>query len=96
MVAKRHITELDIAILRELQTGKILQASISDLKVAEMKAKGLGTAPSAQVRKLEDMGIIIGYVPVVSEEGHKAIAAMEAVFALNSKKEPQAPQEAPP
>lgn len=81
----RHLTEPNVKVLKRLMTGKYLQSSISQ-KTAAQLAKETGVLdPYSVVSKCQDLGIIIGYVPVLSEEGHRIVAALELMYNMNDK-----------
>lgn len=88
----RTVTDENAKLLKELMTGKYLQLSISDVKRAELaQALGLpgkyaGSSIYSQAKKLEEMGVIVGFIPVVSEEGGRLLRAIEAFRAMNGKK----------
>ena len=81
---KSIVTDLNVRVLRELMTGRYLKGAISDEK-GEQLQKVLGVGPGATsitLRKLEDMGIVVGYIPLLSEEGKRIIDALELMYGL--------------
>lgn len=73
-----ELTMKNIEVLEELMTGKYLRRSITD-KVRRSAMKQLGYNPQTTLEKLERMGIVIGYIPMLSEEGQRLVAAMKAL-----------------
>ena len=78
------VTERNVLVLKELSTGRYLKGSISD-EMHRQLAKVLGVGPGAAaiaLRKLEKMGIVVGYIPLLSEEGKRIIDALELMYGL--------------
>ena len=79
------VTSHNLRVLKELMSGKYLSGGITDEKGRQLsQALGVSTGTKAHntLRKLEDMGIVVGYIPLLSEEGRKIIDAMELMYGL--------------
>lgn len=74
------LTKCNYAILKALLTGKYLQGSLSNVKRKQLTEDTGFQNYDPTVKKLEAMGIIIGYVPVLSEKGRKLLDAMRLVY----------------
>lgn len=83
---KAIVTDHNVRVLKELMTGRYLKGAISDEK-GDQLGEVLGVGPGATcitLRKLEDMGIVIGYIPLLSEEGKRIIDALELMYGLRN------------
>jgi len=69
-----QVTQRDIEILVFFSDGKKLAFKMKDPK-AMMKAVKT-TDPYNHIHKLEDAGIISGYVPVLTEKGKRIVEAL--------------------
>jgi hypothetical protein len=90
---KPMVTENNIKVLKELMTGKYLRYSMSGPERSAFKDKTGISSVDLSVRKLESMGVIIGYAPVLSEDGVRLIRALEVVYDLSKdgKMDPRDP-----
>jgi len=77
------LTESNIKFLRALMGGKYLKGTVGNERQRELVAEIGSVEPSTVLRKLERMGIVAGYVPVLSEEGAKVLRAMEAMYGMS-------------
>ena len=78
------MTEANYKILRALLTGKYLRASITNETRDQLeKDTGYGNF-SPSIKRLEEMGIVIGYIPIISEKGRKLLEAMRLVYGTNT------------
>lgn len=78
------ITEDNLRTLKELLTGKYLTGGISEENSKQL-GQALGVSKKATyytLRKLEEMGIIVGYIPLLSEEGKRILDALELMYGL--------------
>ena len=83
------VTDHNLRVLKELKSGKYLSARITDENGKQL-SEALGVSGRSiprrgvysMIRKLEDMGIIVGYIPLLSEEGRKIIDALELMYGL--------------
>jgi len=84
MYAKPRVTEQNLCILKEVLSGRYISAGISREKGEQLGQvlNSSGKTVSTVLRKLEDMGIIVGYIPLLSEEGRKIIDALELMYGL--------------
>jgi DNA-binding Lrp family transcriptional regulator len=78
------VTEQNLRILKELLSGQYLTGVITRDKNAQLGValNSSGKTVSAVLRKLEGMGIIVGYIPLLSEEGRRIIDALELMYGL--------------
>ena len=82
----RTPTDANLQVLRALLSGKYLKFSMS-MKSRKMFQVDTGLQnPDVHMKKLEEMGIVKGYIPVLSEAGSKVLNTMEAFYASNGKK----------
>jgi len=84
---KLSLTEGNIRIMDAIMTGDYLQASLSEEK-RHMLEKKLGVSDAAiyaTLRKMEEMKYIIGYIPLVTEDGKRIIDAMKHMFGLTNE-----------
>jgi len=83
-VGKFIVTDQNLRVLRELMTGRYLKGGVSEEK-GEQLGKVLGVNDRATydtLRKLEKMGVVIGYIPLLSEEGRRIVDALELMYGL--------------
>lgn len=84
MTMKSTITENNINIMDELLSGKYLQASFSaeGIKRLEEKTKlNIATAYTT-LKKLEKMGIVVGYIPIISEDGKRILDNFKRMYGM--------------
>ena len=74
------VTRQNIALLDRLMTGKYLQRSIGAASRKEIYKKEDIRDVDLALKKLEETGIIAGYIPVLSEEGERVISAMRTMY----------------
>ena len=65
--------------VRLLLTGKYLQFSANEENLEELQRDGGLSNPYKLIRKLERDGVIVGYVPVLSEKGKKMMDALKLI-----------------
>lgn len=70
----KGLTEQDVKFLGLLMEGKYLKGSVTVQKRDEMKTQGVAQ-PWHHMKKLVEMGVILGFVPILSEDGQKALDA---------------------
>jgi len=83
------VTDHNLRVLKELKSGKYLSARITDENGKQL-SEALGVSGRSiprrgvysMIRKLEDMGIIVGYIPLLSEEGRRIVDALELMYGL--------------
>lgn len=82
MSGKSTITENNLSIINELLSGKYMQPSFSAKGIAALEAKtGLSnTAVYKTLEKLEQMGIIVGYIPIISEDGKHILDTFKQLY----------------
>lgn len=82
--AKPMVTEHNLRILKEVLSGKYISAGITREKGEQLGQllNASGKTVSTVLRKLEDMGIIVGYIPLLSEEGRRIVDALELMYGL--------------
>lgn len=78
------LTEANLKFVKLLSRGKYLKGSFSSESREKLAKLGFSD-PNGHCSKLEEMGIIVGYVPVFSEEGKRILAGAEAMYGLQSK-----------
>ena len=77
---KQMLTEANYKILKCLLSGKFLRASVTDEKRGEIeKETGYGNV-DVTIRKLEEMGFVSGYVPILTEKGAKMLEYAKLLF----------------
>lgn len=84
---KASLTEGNIRIMDAIMSGDFLQASLSEQKRHELEKK-LGVSDAAiyaTLRKMQDMGYIVGYIPLVTEDGKRIMDAMKQMFGLSDE-----------
>jgi hypothetical protein len=77
-----QLTKVNYLILKALMTGKYLQASVS-LQARDdlLDVVGRGTKSiDVTLRKVEELGLIAGYVPILSEKGKKLMDALAILY----------------
>jgi len=78
------LTRANYTILQAMLTGKYLRASITNKRLDQME-KDVGYGNFAiTMKKLEEMGVIVGYIPLISEKGKKLLEAMKLVYGMNT------------
>lgn len=83
-VSNRMLTRANYAILQAMLTGKYLRASITNKNLDQLeKDVGFGNF-AITMKKLEEMGVVIGYAPILSEKGKKLLEAMKLIYGANS------------
>ena len=87
MSMKATITENNLSIIDELLSGKYLQASFSKKKIEELQMNtGLNIATAYKtLEKLEKMGIIVGYIPIISEDGKRILDNFKRMYGMNKE-----------
>jgi len=82
--AKPMVTEHNLRILKEMLSGKYISAGITREKGEQLGQvlNASGLTVSAVLRKLENMGIVVGYIPLLSEEGRRIVDALELMYGL--------------
>lgn len=81
-----NVTENNVKLLKALLTGKYMAFSMRMEKRTRFEKDTGMSDPANPVRKLEKMGIIVGYIPVLSEEGGRLVRTLDAFFSRNGKK----------
>lgn len=82
--ANNMLTPANYVILQAMLTGKYLRASITNEKRDQLeKDVGFGNFDPT-MKKLEEMGVVIGYAPILSEKGKKLLEAMKLIYGTNS------------
>jgi len=84
-VSRRVVTEFNLRVLKELMTGRYLQGRMCCENHNRLRqALGVSDAATkATLRKLENMGIIVGYIPLLSEEGRRIVDAMRLMYSMS-------------
>ena len=78
-----NITPRDVEVLKQLMSGKHMRFAVKPGKETE---KAIGTNSYWHMGKLLAKGIVVGFVPVLSEEGRKVIDAMEMLSKMGKGK----------
>lgn len=78
------LNESEVKLLRILAGGKYLNGILTKERSSEL-GQMLGCPPNSvrlKIRRMEDMGVISGYVPVLSEDGIRILEALETAYGL--------------
>jgi len=77
---EHSMTKANYLHLKKLLTGKYLQASVNAEKRKALEQEtGYGNVDST-VKKLEAMGIVQGYAPILTEKGRKLMDALATIY----------------
>ncbi len=76
----QSLTKANYLHLKKLLAGKFLRASLSEAQRTELvKETGFGNIDST-IKKLEAMGLVSGYIPVLTEKGRKLMDALATIY----------------
>lgn len=80
-----QITQGNVLVMDLLMSGDWLQASIPDEKMQEINEKYHISANLVYttLSKMERMGYIVGYIPLVTEDGMRILDAMKQMYGLS-------------
>lgn len=70
----------EYVLLKLLTEGKILQASVPDSRHEVLEKAGLSRNAIRRIKDLENRRIIVGYTPVLSEEGKRYFDALREIY----------------
>jgi len=81
------ITKNNILVLDQLLSGKYMQPSFSNAQIKKFKVDTGLSINSAYntLKKLEEMGIVIGYIPIVTEDGRRMIETMKQMYKMSQE-----------
>jgi DNA-binding Lrp family transcriptional regulator len=78
----KRLTETDVRVFKKLRSGTRIRARLAE-KDRLAVAKEIGVSPSTvtkALRKLEEMGVISGYAPMLTEYGQKVMEGLETLY----------------
>jgi hypothetical protein len=90
MAGTKDAKRAEYRLLKLMNEGKLLQSSVPEDRAGMLTAVGLSRATLRHIRELEQRGIIVGYVPVLSERGHEYFNGLKAVYGSEPETEPVA------
>lgn len=72
-------TERDYRYLKALLTGKVIAGTVSGMATKKEKLVPRKSI-SGKIREFEQNGVIVGYIPVLSDQGKKYFKSLEELY----------------